>query len=434
MSTDQLEYSQSIVINPNPDRPFNPHRYPRTDRAHEAIASVIRQVELYEERKELRQRARRAADQVTFEKTVTAIVSGLCYQYCLNPEVKVFISLSKQKIGRRSRYTPKVMGKTLPTILKHLSAPELALIEMEKGHHLKGKQTTIKAGERFATLIKELGLSCRDFDENGTSEVIWLRESHPPDEKHWRKGKFLEYDDTPDTTRYRQEMERINSWLAAADITFSTSHGLPQKGPVNAKDRNLRRIFNNSSFSQGGRLYGGFWQEWLKKEERQGIRICGEPTVCLDYSQVCPRILYGMVGTAPRLADLYTVPGLDRYREGVKKVMVSLLFSKGALSQVPHESRPLLPKKMKVAEIVRLIEKAHPALVPYFGTGIGMELMFRESQILVEVLLTLADKGVVALPIHDAVVVREADESTTWKVMEEVFKKHTGLDIEVKAE
>jgi hypothetical protein len=439
MTTDQpLEQDPSVItINPNPDCPFNPHRQPCTDRGHEATTLVIRQVQNYETFMGLRQRARRSTDQATFEQTVTAIVSDLIYQHCLNPEVKVYISLSKQKIGRKSRYTPQVLGKTLPTTLKHLSAPEMAFVELEKGHRLLNRQTTIRAGRRLATLISELGLSFRDFDENGSPEVIWLRESHPPDEKHWRKGKFLEYSDTPDTTKFRLEMERINAYLAAAqDITFDTSAaGLPSKGPVNLRDRSLRRIFNNGSFTQGGRLYGGFWQEGLKKEERKGIRIGGELTVCLDYSQVCPRILYGMAGAEPRLADLYTVPGLDRYREGVKKVLVSLLFSSnGALSQVPHGSRPLLPKKMKVAEIVRLIEKAHPALASYFGKGIGMELMFKESQILVEVLLTLADQGVVALPIHDAVVVKAADEATTRKLMEEVFKKHTGLDIEVKAE
>lgn len=432
MSTaDQLEYDPSVTITSNPDRPFNPHRHPRTAQAHEAIASVIRQVERYEEFMGLRQRARRATDQATFEKTVTAIVSDLCYQYCLNPEVKVFISLSKQLLGHKSRYTPKVMGKTLPTILEYMSSPELALVEIEKGHRLLNRQTTIKAGRRLITIIGELGLSYRDFDESGTSEVIWLRDAND----EWRKGKFLEYEDTPETIQYRQEMERINAYLASADIAFDTTSCMPSKGPVNTKDRSLRRIFNNGSFTEGGRLYGGFWQEGLKKDERtKGIRIDGEPTVSLDYSQVCPRILYGMADASLQSVDIYDIQKLRGRREGVKKVLNALLHSKEPLTRAPRDTRQLLPKRMKIDEVVRHIKQAHPAIAQYFGTGIGMELMFRESQILVEVLLILADQGIVALPVHDAVVVKESDEATTRRVMEDVFRKHTDLGITVKTE
>lgn len=429
-----FQNDQLVEYTPQTEFRFTPERLPISPRAQELVTAATQQLERFESFKRLRQKSRRAYDQVSFEQTVTAIISDACYHYCLDPEHKLYLSLSKRHIAQKSRYTPAFIGKPLRKILENLSSPELALIEMEKGQHLKGKQTTIWPGTRLVSMIERSGVTCADFDESGTSEVIWLRETHPRDESHWRKGKFLEYDDTLETHRYRQEMTRINSWLAAADITFTTSHGLPQKGPVNAKDRSLRRIFNNGSFSQGGRLYGGFWQEWLKKEERQGIRIGGEETACLDYSQVCPRILYGNAGATPVLDDLYTVTGLKDYRGGVKKVMVSLLFRKGDLLRAPRDTRHLLPKKMKIAEVVRLIKLAHPALAPHFGTGVGMGLMFQESQILVEVLLTLADLGIVALPVHDAVVVKKSDEVTTRRVMEEVFRKHTDLGITVKAE
>jgi len=433
MTTQLLEQDPTVTLVQHPDRPFNPHRSPQSTSAREAVATVTRQMEAYETVRGLRQRARKESDQASFEQTMTTLVSDLCFHYCLAPEVKVSISLSKQKIGRKSRYTPKVMGKTLPTLLKHMSAPEMAFVEMEKGHRLKGKQTTLWAGKRLIAIIKQHGLTWRDFSESDTSttEVIVLRDSHG----EWRKGKMLEYTDTPRTLKYRREMERINAYLAAADITFDTTSCVPRKGPVSPQDRSLRRIFNNGSFTQGGRLYGGFWQEGLKKEERtKGIRIGGERTISLDYSQVCPRILYGMAEAPIPSEDIYTIPKLQGHRDGVKKVLNALLHAKKPLVRAPRDTRPLLSRRMKVAEVVKLIEQAHPALAPYFGTGIGMELMFRESQILVEVLLTLIDHGVVALPVHDAVVVREADEAITRRVMEEVFKKHTGLDITVKAE
>ena len=77
-----------------------------------------------------------------FVQAVTAIISDLCYHYCLDPERKVSISLSKQQIGRKSRYTPKVMGKTLPDILAAL------------GHVAEGVSTT----HEVATLAARLGV------------------------------------------------------------------------------------------------------------------------------------------------------------------------------------------------------------------------------------------------------------------------------------
>lgn len=405
------------------DSRFEPFRAPSTSDAREVVGQVIRQLQNYEVRKELRQRARRAKDQATFEQTVTALVSDLCYHYCLDPERKVSISLSKQQIGRKSRYTPKVMGKTLPDILGHLSSPELAFIEMDKGHKYLDRQTTIHAGKRLVTLIREQGLDESDFDKGGTSELILLREEH----EGGKKGKLLEYDDTPDTLKYRKEMERINAWLAEADITFDTTQCYP-KEPVDPRSRTLRRIFNNGSFTEGGRLYGGFWQPLSKAERSKGIRIGGQSTKSLDYSQVCPRILYGKAKATPPGEDIYTIRQFLGYREGVKKVLNSLLHAKEPLKRAPMGTRPLLPKKAKMDDMVRWIAEAHPALKPYFCTGIGMELMFLESQILVEVLLTLADHKVVALPVHDAVVISIDDVEDAYSVMVEVFKKHTGLD------
>ena len=60
-----------------------------------------------------------------------------------------------------------------------------------------------------------------------------------------------------------------------------------------------------------------------------------------------------------------------------------------------------------------------------------VQLFRKESDILVEVLLTLKRQSVVALPIHDAVLVADEDKDTAVRVMKEVFNKHTGITPEV---
>lgn len=404
---------------------FEPFRAPQTGPGHELVAKVILQLENYERR----QRARKARDKATFDETVTALVSDLCYHYCLDPEQKVSISRSKKVVGRKNRYATGATSAQRNTILDCMASPELALVVMVKGQFFEDRQTTIQAGPRLVTLILEHKVDERHFQKKGSTELIVLREKH----EGWFKGKGKEvkYEDTPDTHRYREEMQRINDWLENADLAFDVTASITRR-PVDIYNRKLRRIFTDS-FTQLGRLSGGFWQD-MPKQDRVGIRIDGQPTTCLDYSQSCPRILYSVADATPPSEDIYTVPLLREHRDGVKKLFLSLLCSGHELNKVPRGSRVLLPKKAKARDMFQWIGNEHPAIRPYFWTGIGLHLMFRESLILVDVLLALIDRGIVALPIHDAVVVREDAKELAKDIMQTVFKRHTGVDGMVKVE
>ncbi len=68
---------------------------------------------------------------------------------------------------------------------------------------------------------------------------------------------------------------------------------------VDSNDRRLRRIFNNGSFEEGRRLFGGFWQPLKKTERAEGLIIEDEAVASLDFGQMTPRILYGMAGVFP---------------------------------------------------------------------------------------------------------------------------------------
>ena len=60
-----------------------------------------------------------------------------------------------------------------------------------------------------------------------------------------------------------------------------------------------------------------------------------------------------------------------------------------------------------------------------------MQLFRKESDILVDVLEALRSIGIVALPVHDAVVVRDDNSDKAEAVMKKVFKKHTGITPDV---
>jgi hypothetical protein len=89
----------------------------------------------YEAYYETRKRARRPADQVTFERTVESILCDLCAVF-LEPtdNDSVHLPLSNKTLRTKSRYKGTALGKTLPDILKVMSAPEMDFVVVEKGH------------------------------------------------------------------------------------------------------------------------------------------------------------------------------------------------------------------------------------------------------------------------------------------------------------
>ena len=60
-------------------------------------------------------------------------------------------------------------------------------------------------------------------------------------------------------------------------------------------DRSLYRVFNNNDFGQGGRFYGGWWQN-IKSDYRKFITINWYPIKEVDYSGMQVAMLYAMEG------------------------------------------------------------------------------------------------------------------------------------------
>jgi hypothetical protein len=378
------------------DRPFNPFRTPKSDRAKALVGDVINQLQNYESHRKLRKRKRKAQDQVNFEAAVSAIICDLIHRELGDTGSRLSLSLSKAVLQRPSRYEAPSMSKTLPDLVKRLASREMEFLEFVKGtrgYFNDGRRTTIRAGKRLVRRIHERALSLDDIGTSNTEEVIILKRRKTD---HWEKGERIPYKDTPTTRRYRNQLQRINSWLEAADITFDPT--ARPKQVVDATDRRLRRYFNNGSFKEGGRLFGGFWMNLTKRQRREGISIDGRSVVCLDYAQMGPKIVYGMVGAAPPEKDAYRIAGLKQHRAGIKKVFNALLCASKPITRFPAGTKELFPRYTSVEQVIAGITAEHGAIAHLFCKGIGLKTMLIESNVLVAVLLALIDKEVVALP------------------------------------
>jgi hypothetical protein len=392
------------------------------------VADVTRELENYERHRKPRERRRKPQDQAVFEEMVSAIVCDLAHAHLSGVEGGIAITRSNRELAKRSRYRSRVLGKTLPRVLDYLSTPELEFVEQVGGYlnpFSRNQRTLIRPGRRLQTRIEQRGLGLSDLGRSTSEETIILKASK---EDFWDEGEWIEYEDTEATIALRSRLDRINAWLDQADLDLLDDH----QGTSNALDpgdRRLRRFFTRGSFESGGRLFGGFWQGMKKNDRLTDIRIEGEEVIELDYGQMTPRMLYGLVGAQPGTEDAYLIPGSFNpalFREGFKKLLNALLFAQELLRRKPQGTKGLLPNA-PVEKLIQALQEHHSPIAHFFGTGIGHQLQFRESQLMVEVLLRLQGFGVIALPVHDAVIIPTSAEEVTRKVMGEVFLEEVGL-------
>jgi hypothetical protein len=116
----------------------------------------------------------------------------------------------------------------------------------------------------------------------------------------------------------------------------------------------------------------------------------------------------------------------------VKKVFNALLYADKPLVRFPKGVNKEFSTQLRIGHVLSAIYAKHRSVSHLFCQNMGLELMFKESEILVDVLLQLTDEGITALPIHDAVMVGRQHAKRTKEVMTEVFRLHTGTPGEVR--
>ena len=162
---------QQDILSPDKARAFNQFLCARTDNLKALIAEVQTQLDGYEFFHQTRKRARRPADQVTYERTVEAILCDLCAVELEPHKDSIHLPLSNKVLRSKSRYKGTALGKTLPDILDVMSAPEMGFVVLEKGHSTfkivgdelnvafaGGQQSILKAGPKLLSRIERFGI------------------------------------------------------------------------------------------------------------------------------------------------------------------------------------------------------------------------------------------------------------------------------------
>lgn len=367
-------------------------------------------------------RNRKVADQQAFEDVVTAVVCELAHLVVYGSTKGV--GLSRSNNWPAKRYQTRLHTKYLAKIIDALH--HTGLCQETRGHQgfgeFKGRLTSLLPGPQLRKLLAGSSIDHDDFELRHEGETIHLIAA----KRGNSSGQLIDYAETDTTMALRKEMTAINKNLLEADIEFDEFILAQDEQLPDLDRRTLVRRFTQGNFDCGGRLWNGFWQD-MKKKHRVGLSINGEDVVELDYGQAGARILYGLARAPVPETDLYTIPGYENFRSGIKKAMSAMTFSSDPLKRFPPDMKQLFGRKHSWADVVAAVENRHQPIADQFFRGVGHRTQRIESNILVASLLCLISEGITTLPIHDALIVPIATAEKAGKIMEEIFEKHAGV-------
>ncbi|MGB3878254.1 MAG: hypothetical protein WA980_20575 [Shinella zoogloeoides] len=376
-----------------------------------------------------RQRHRRKDDLNSFRNAVAVIVANLAYSFVFPGSGSGALILPLGHPRSTASLTQPGFGKALKSTIDALEAIGILHLTMpDDAFHA----ATVAPSEVFRREVFSRGVGhSDDFLRRQVLDPICMTRRDA-----WKRRHPCIIPVSDDAARYREEVRRLNAWLADADLSYVGAD------EVDTGDRLMRRHFSLPShvkdirLAYGGRFFGGFWQP-MRKQLRRHIRIDGEEIAELDYGQILPRLAYGLVGTMPPRGDLYgfgsSLAG-NHYRPAVKKALNAMLFSSRPMRAWPLEIADGLPHGVTVGKFRAALIDRHPALAPLLECGVGYDLMFQESEVIGGVLRCCMDQGITALPIHDAVLCATSSVSAVQTIMLEQSRLVSGHSIPVGVE
>lgn len=323
--------------------------------------------------------------------------------------------------------------KTTIRVVDHLITAGLA--ETSKGYHFQkqlppktpaGKKRKItkasisrlRPTEHFRNFIQQHGLSMDDI----------FRRPYPLLMRSGGKKSSLTAPPSGKKAKgIIKNTETINALLEqlCADTRLVLPPGIMifDSGPLaDTSYKRLYRVFNYRSLSKGGRFYG-HWVQMVPKDMRKLLTIDEEPTIEVDFSGQHIHMLYAQEGATVPAGDVYALKGFDKDDRAKLKIILQYLINGDKHS--PEGARQILKNEginctLDFAESAIIeLSKKHSAIAHRFGTGAGISLQAKDSQIAEVVMLTLLTKGIAVLPIHDSFIVKERHADALMKAMDE---------------
>lgn len=374
------------------------------------------------------------------KRHIKVLLLALYVAWKVHPDLCVAIHMSPNGYKAGTRYNALSISDKTIKVVKRLV--EVGLLGFHKGWQDtrtgKGRLSRIWPTSSLERQFHEAKYGVADVIENFGRETIVLRNSD---------GDDIPYTDTADTTRMREVLTRYNTFLARFHVDLPEADGpfiRTGDGVVFTGDayKFMYRVFNDGSWTRGGRFYGPFWQS-LPDTVRTRLRIDDMPLVEVDYSAFHPVLMYAGAGIdywteidrdpyaflRPELLDR----GLDRaFVKRTFLIMVNAKSEKSAFKGIQSEFNSRYKGVSLKFDLLRVVlddmRMAHPKIADRLCSGAGIDLMYTDSRILECLLETFMDKEIPLLPVHDSVLVPFQYGELLWAEMKRAFHKITGIN------
>jgi hypothetical protein len=400
---------------------------------------------------EVRRRARKADDEVRFKVMVDVITANLAKVHfdgkpgLRNGSPGLRILTGHGTTWSHSRYDNPAIGIPFRFAVEVLSM-EVGLIGWFSTHHGVRIASSIHPSEKFIAMMEEYGVTAAHLAKLSNShhghaaeEVVLLRQKDKgvgwmagagARAVMWERQWQIDYRDTKETMTLRSTVRGINSHIVKADITYLG----PEPVPVNV--RTLHRAFTTTDgtirWDLGGRLFGGFWLT-LPKVQRHWLRIEGEDIMSVDFKSTLLQLALVSQGYEPAKGDPYAIQGFSHVDRKVVKQAVSALLCAQSVN-VWIEGMVDVAGEPAMHKFREALIHHHPGLKGTLGKGLGHRLMNTESRILIEALRLLAKQGIVALPLHDCVLIKRSKVAVGGTAMLSAAEAITGHRLPVTIE
>ncbi|HEX8302520.1 hypothetical protein [Sphingomonas sp.] len=329
----------------------------------------------------------------------------------------------------KGRGEPWLNGEAMGREIKLLR--DAGMIESSPGIWRKGS-TTFRPTEAFVIAAMNAKLSDRNVIHRlDPGRLIRVYQTSSGD------GNLIDFAQDDQSRAWRAKIDAYNGFIAQQDIGIALSSGetaqltarmnaqrqagTPKLKRPDLTNKSLYRQFNNGGFEDGGRFYGAWWVNF-PKGLRPLITINGEPTVELDFASCAIRMLYHKNGL-PFEGDAYFLDALEAirlerrlpekfFRPGTKRFAQALFNTtkEGCPERVKLTGEERVRPWVKEAAVVAMLRDKHAPIAHEFQSEAWKWLQRKDSEIALNVISNLEDKGIVALPVHDSFVVVDGQE------------------------
>lgn len=432
---------------------FNPHYMTDNPAVQAFLDALSDELTMSEQRK----KKRKASADLNFRRCVAAIVLDLFRARLARPEYLVGIGKGRTQISddRKVGYEPAF--KTPDAFLDAMNDLEVVgYIETDKRftspiYGGKGETRRYRLSDSCLARLQAVGATVLDLIKSQSAPGLILKGRKDP---KTGSAKRIKFSSVPFTDEAARRLSIINECLSAhwydlelSDTELADYGRRIVRGGLEAREgddedyraidlsaRTLHRVFNNESWDEGGRFYGGWWQN-LPKELRPYITIDFKRTIEIDYSGIHPAILLARAGYAVpddpygRCLEGSTDPAL---RECVKRTFNALLNAPSVIGLKPIEefSEELTGKSWN--DFKGFIVNKYPEFKGEFGTGEGLRLQRVDSDLAEEIMLACVSRGYACLPVHDSFIVHRGYEPEVKDLMKTVFERRFGVGANLK--